>query len=368
MTPKNTTASGQAGLTDAHFLATLDGWRAIAIGGVIICHVATLYSETSLLVHLGAHGVALFFAISGFLITTRLLIERDGAGRISLPAFYIRRACRILPPVFLYLGTLAVLGRAQIVALRPHELWSALLFFNNYWPDRSWFTVHFWSLSVEEHFYLLWPAVLSLLGPRRIRWFAVAVIVATVAWRPVGFHLMPGVSAIERTDMRLDAFMFACLLAILMHDRETGGFVRYALAKTWVPAAIVLGLGLSYAFSILFSARLVKEFAQAALMPLLIGATVLASKSALGRFLELAPMRYIGRISFGLYLWQELFLTNVLHCSVVVKLILLFSVAVITYEFYDRKWMAFGRKASKPFLRKKTPPIPVGALQPASEG
>lgn len=352
MADHDTARSDRAILSDSHFLATLDGWRAIAICAVIVCHIAVLYSDASPLVHLGAQGVALFFAISGFLITTRLLMEVEAYGGISLQRFYIRRACRILPPAFLYLATLAVLDSVHVIALRPYELWSAALFFNNYWPERSWFTAHFWSLSIEEHFYLMWPAILSVLGARKVRLFAIGVIAVTLVWRPLGGSLIPAVPAIERTDMRLDAFMYACLLAIVVRDRSLEPALRRLLAKSWMPATIIAALAFSYLMAAIFGIRLLKEFSQAALMPLLIGTTVLAPQRGLGRFLETAPLRYVGRISYGLYLWQELFLTRSLPFGVAVKLGLTVAVAAVTYRYYDQKWMAVGRKASTHFARK----------------
>ncbi len=104
--------------------------------------------------HLGALGVAVFFAISGYLITTLLLEDQN------LRGFYIRRAFRILPAAYLYLIVVSIAE-----PLRHGELASAAFFYSNYWPDRSWYTAHFWSLSAEEHFYLLWPVLAGV--PRR---------------------------------------------------------------------------------------------------------------------------------------------------------------------------------------------------------
>jgi len=121
-------ASASVVPSGAHFIPALDGWRAVAIGGVILCHLAALYSESTVFVHLGAQGVAFFFAISGFLITTRLLIEHERSGTIALRSFYVRRAFRILPPALFYLLTLFLLSLAGIVTLSRLELVSAVFF------------------------------------------------------------------------------------------------------------------------------------------------------------------------------------------------------------------------------------------------
>ena len=175
-----------------HRIPTLDGWRAVAIGAVMVSHGFPLSSAATrperalsyIAGHLGGLGVALFFAIRGLLITTQLLEEREHRGRISLGAFYIRRGFRILPAAYLYLAVLAISGVCGWLALRRGELSSAAFFYSNYWADRSWYTAHFWSLSMEEHFYLLWPALLAFLGVKRALAGAAALIAATALWRP----------------------------------------------------------------------------------------------------------------------------------------------------------------------------------------
>src|SRR6266436_2595980 len=106
------------------YLPTLDGWRAIAILAVLLDH-ATEYSSLRdhprviAFTHTGPNGVSLFFAISGFLICSRLLEEEQFFGSISLKGFYIRRACRILPAAFTYLLVLALLATSALVAVTP---------------------------------------------------------------------------------------------------------------------------------------------------------------------------------------------------------------------------------------------------------
>ena len=177
------------------YLPTLDGWRAIAISSVLVCHSLHFYGSPELvppqwrlvndvLARLGTFGVALFFAISGYLICTLLLVEREKTGQISLRSFYIRRVFRIIPPAFVYLGVLALLAAWGLIQLQRGELTSAALFYSNYWTGKSWFTTHFWSLSLEEHFYMLWPGLLSLLGPIGAGACALGVVVITPIVRP----------------------------------------------------------------------------------------------------------------------------------------------------------------------------------------
>jgi peptidoglycan/LPS O-acetylase OafA/YrhL len=162
--------------TSNHFLPTLDGWRAIAIAMVVLSHSLTTASARGggggflnlLTFRMGTFGVMLFFAISGYLICTRLLVEEETTGSVSLRSFYIRRVFRILPAAYVYLGTVAVLALARILVVGWADIAGAALFYSNYEESGSWFTGHFWSLALEEHFYLLWPPVLVLLGRKRM--------------------------------------------------------------------------------------------------------------------------------------------------------------------------------------------------------
>ena len=162
------------------YIPTLDGWRAIAILMVLVDHALFFGFRASRVAlwpvppALGLHGVNLFFALSGFLITSRLLEEWRVTGAISLRGFYIRRAFRILPAALLVLAATATLGLVGLIPVSRMEVLGAVFFFRNYLPGASYpdatgfFTEHYWSLAVEEHFYLAWPALLLL--TLRKRW------------------------------------------------------------------------------------------------------------------------------------------------------------------------------------------------------
>jgi peptidoglycan/LPS O-acetylase OafA/YrhL len=217
------------------YLPTLDGWRAIAIVAVLLDHTVEYsrlrhYPKLVSFTHTGPNGVSLFFAISGFLICSRLLEEKRAFGRISLRGFYIRRACRILPPAMFYLLVIGALSLCGLIIVSPGEWWSSTLFFRNYlpgdWISRGWggYTIHYWSLAVEEHFYFLWPAALVFLGKKRARWFALSLAFAVAAWRTWDFHrhwfdrLIPGLLFGSRTDVRMDALLLGCVAALMLDD------------------------------------------------------------------------------------------------------------------------------------------------------
>ena len=297
------------------YLPTLDGWRAVAILGVLICHASAgvfaangTHPDSRLfdLTRYGALGVDIFFGISGFLICTRLLQEEQARGRISLKNFYIRRGFRILPPYLLYLAILALIWAAGFVALHPRDLLSCIFFFRNYVAG-SWYTGHFWSLAVEEHFYMLWPCLLFFTGSRRGRVLVVALAVTVAVWRAIEFrygfvsHHLPGASFYERTDVRIDALLWGCWAALLFHLPAW----RERFSR-WLTPVVWFGLAALYVFCVAAQPHFAAMF-EAMIVPFLLVATVVRPAWWLGRLLESSPMRWVGRISYGLYLWQQLF-------------------------------------------------------------
>jgi peptidoglycan/LPS O-acetylase OafA/YrhL len=300
------------------YLPTLDGWRALAILGVLIYHGCTYLFcsvgpypsyQASLLIQAGARGVDIFFAISGFLICSRLLQEQREQGRIHLKGFYIRRFFRILPPYFMYLAVLALLVPAGIVSIRANEWWGCVLFVRNYVAG-GWYTAHFWSLSIEEHFYLFLPALLLLAGVRQARPVVLVLALLIAVWRHLDghFHWLAALGAVDlRTDTRLDALLWGCWTALLMSIPAYRECVR-----KWFS----LGLWLGVVGILLALARYRPSWdqtLQAFLMPWLLLGTVLRPTGLVAQVLESRLLRWIGRLSYSLYIWQQLFLFGIGH-------------------------------------------------------
>jgi peptidoglycan/LPS O-acetylase OafA/YrhL len=298
------------------YIETLDGWRAVAISLVIVshqyglAHCAGADGLTCRLLTAGNPGVQLFFALSGFLICSRLLDERQLTGHISLRDFYVRRAFRILPAALVYLGVVAALGMAGVLNVRPGELAASALFARNYLPpEPGWYTTHFWSLAVEEHFYLLWPAVVVLLPTRRVGRVALGAAIAVAVWRSVDARLgistgwfIEGVSFF-RTDRRLDGLLLGCALAVAFREPEWR-----ARAARFLPVPVLL-----IALGTFVLTRSVPG--QVGLAVVLVAGTVAAPHSVLGGFLERPLLRWLGRLSYSLYLWQQLFSVSPLESA-----------------------------------------------------
>jgi peptidoglycan/LPS O-acetylase OafA/YrhL len=276
-------------------LPTLDGWRAVAIAMVMFCHVPLPGGALSWISPYGAIGVHVFFAISGFLITYRLLEEAARDGSIDLRRFYIRRAFRILPPAMLYLAIVAALRLADW-----KQIAASAFFYRNYLTGdaaKVWYTGHYWSLSVEEHFYLLWPGLLVLAGVSRGYRLAPVMAVAVACWRSLDhmYHWTSATNLVTRTDYRFDGLLWGCAAAFVWQSRRRvpgwAALGAVALAgcavwRQWPGAETLLALALP--------------------LPLL--ATVSHARSPLSRLLDSPPIAWFGRISYSVYLWQMLFL------------------------------------------------------------
>ncbi len=363
-------------------IPTLDGWRCIAIVMVLACHardrlfgmdgILPIAPIHSILVH-GALGVDVFFGLSGFLITRKLLEEYRWKGAIDLGDFYWRRFFRIFPAAWTYLAVVFLAASAGLITVAPHELQSCFLFWRNYDERLGWYTGQFWSLMVEEHFYLLWPAALVLLAPRRAR-LAAALSALTIAlWR--NWHLamrfmesiFPNSIPEHRTDTRLDALLWACLAAIafpLLSKLLLG--IRFGNLSPIFFAALVVLSGVLKEGGF---ATTIQSILRPVLIPLMIVSTVVFPHGLIGRFLELSSMRFVGRISYSLYLWQQPFL--ILDGSAAGGLTIwqhwplapigLFACAMASYYCIERPMIRLGSNLRRQRHRKTERALPVAA-------
>src|ERR1700733_2041679 len=236
-----------AALKPSAYLPTLDGWRALSISLVILHHsqiqlaVPVIGPLLQSLAQFGEVGVELFFAISGLLICSRLLDEESRAGQISVRSFYIRRFFRILPAAIFYLLVIAILAAFQVIPVFPKDWFAALFFFRNYamlfeYLNHSplplhWYTGHFWSLSMEEHFYLVLPAVLVASQKTR-RWVLAGLAISVALWRMVLVHVMHHEYQFNfRTDTHVDALLIPATIALALYP-----LTRNRAASRYIPA------------------------------------------------------------------------------------------------------------------------------------
>ena len=303
----------------------LDGIRGTAVLIVVASHLPVLlryqavtpWKSLNQLLSGGFLGVDIFFVLSGFLITSLLLMERSNNARISLLNFYARRALRLLPALYLLLAVDAAIAVFEKSPLSGqwNETWTSLLYLNNWyyvWPWLRHGSVnfesnlgHLWSLAVEEQFYLLWPMVLIMLlkfrRPKVLAPIFIALFVgAIVLRRTILFHNhVNWMVILIRTDARLDSLLIGALLALFYRHVIVHKTVLKLTAYAALPFFIVTAYqGPSNSFLYTSGFTLV-----AVAILVMILASVEQAWSVSG-VLEQSWLRFTGRISYGLYLWH----------------------------------------------------------------
>ncbi len=304
------------------YLPSLDGLRAVAVLGVILYHGGVSWAPGGFL------GVDLFFVLSGFLITTLLLSEWKSDGSINLPGFWTRRAKRLLPALLLVLVAVAVyavtIANADELRTIRGDAFATLGYVANWRfisTGGSYFEQfaapsplkHMWSLAIEEQFYLLWPLlVFGMLllrrGASRVLPAVTAGLLALSVAAMFALH-QPGHDPSRvyyGTDTRAQSLLVGALLGMLLRKVRSPSTraARVALQSAGVAAALALGYiwtTVSDRSDALYRGGFLVE---ALLVAVVITAVTQPKVGPLGAVLSVRPLRWIGQISYGLYLWH----------------------------------------------------------------
>jgi peptidoglycan/LPS O-acetylase OafA/YrhL len=298
-------------------IPSLDGLRAFSVLAVILGHargtVLDHFPALSIFRNAG-QGVAVFFVLSGFLITHLLLKEKGKTGNIDLKEFYFRRTLRIFPPFYVFVLVVGILTFFHLAAADTRSFLAALTYTWNYVPQAndSWVLGHCWSLSLEEQFYLLWPLCVAKLRRETCLKITLGIILLSPVSRIVTYYAWPSM----RTHINMmlhthvDAIMTGCLLTLLL-DMDLWKKARAIMLRPWAPA-----LALFFLFAIATPAELrwrgtyqmsVGISLENIAIATLVLFAVFRHHSYLGRLLNWKPIRHVGMISYSLYLWQQLF-------------------------------------------------------------
>jgi len=285
------------------YLPELDGVRAVAILIVFIGHARLAASFPA------GFGVTIFFFLSGYLITTLLRIERDVTGHVDLKAFYVRRVLRINPPLWLTMLAIWILCATGLIQqiLHPLAIAGEAFFFVNYlssYGQDDGLPIPLWSLAVEEHFYLIFPAAFMFASRRipsvRIADYCAAACVIVLLVRLVNiliFHLIE--PNYYWTHTRIDSILFGCILALKGNPLLD--------ANAWRPKLYHVALAIS-ALLVTFTLRhpLAREGFRYTLQGValfVIFAWMLQTRGGwLSSLLTFAPVQLIGKYSYTLYL------------------------------------------------------------------
>ena len=325
-----------------HRIPSLDGLRAISITLVVLSHlVKWKHISLDVLGGYGALGVHVFFVLSGYLITSLLLREYERSSTIRQREFYIRRAYRIFPAAFVFLAVVIVLYWHQ---MRWYHAAAALLYVANMDVTRPWIFGHLWSLSIEEQFYLLWPFALKRWQSHKTAILVGVLIVTPIFWTVLyRFHVHNGL--VGSLPAFADQLAIGCLLAI------------FAPRIPKVRGSLALAMLLLTIFIPWFPANttwrsLFLLFVLGPLLNVSIAGLVLHVIQVPYRALNVAPVAWLGRISYSLYLWQELFCSNAaLHQGYVLILPAL-GCACLSYYLVEQPMLRLREKRTKPRRRE----------------
>lgn len=345
-------------------IPSLDGLRGVAILLVIVAHATPSirrYVPQGLLDYAGngALGVNIFFVLSGFLIYNLSVREIDRTGAFDWRQFYIRRVLRIFPCFYLYIATVTVLVLLGILSLTPQWLLAAASFSLNYrhlWDTQpindDYFVIgHYWTLTLEEQFYLTWPLLMLLFARRKLLPVLACIVVLAPVLRVVVYFASP----ISRGQLMMmfhtgfDAIAAGVLLGEVFRRAAWRSRLEALSARPLVLASALLTLfvvspTLGFHFRGAYNVTIGRTLDLACIC-LLITAAVTHRHTLLFSVLNWKPLAFIGVLSYSLYVWNNLFLYPdgpwTLH-QFPYNLVALFAVAMLCHYLVER-----------PFLRLK---------------
>lgn len=298
-------------MTNNHRLLHIDVWRFFAIALVIVCHLIEFshpFYKTALpglvwRAHtLGRLGVELFFCISGYVICRGMMRETAARGALNMRGFYVRRAFRILPPLFLYGLVLAALAAAGLIAMEAAQFARSTVFVCNVGAlgDCGWFLGHTWSLAYEEQFYLVFPLLFAMLAMarQRARLLALTLALAGVA---VATCLL-GLTGSAHYLAYFTYMTWGCLYALYQDELEP--VLQRLPLPVWLGLAFALLARNLVAMPALFTDVLYPVLAPLAICAVIFGTPL--RQPLVGALFSQRRLIYLGQISYTLYLWQQL--------------------------------------------------------------
>jgi len=348
-------------------LPSLDGMRAFSIFLVLLAHGSGAFGyQSEYLGYFAQLGVSIFFVISGLLITWLMIRERDATGTFSLPDFYVRRCLRILPVFWLLILVVSALKFAQVISINWSDVLRAFTFTHNYPPslshpqgtDYGWWLHHTWSLSLEEQFYLIWPSLFALLPRRQAPRLALMMAFSGPVLRILNYYLLPSFRGHEEGSFQtsIDILMAGCAAAFLLESPVWRH--RIERIRVW-PTLLATSFFLLVAYPILDSRFATPSLARTvmhAIFPTILAVAVAlsllilvtAKQGVVFRAVNLPVVRHVGKISFSLYIWQQLFLVPSFGTSadgglwrlpVLFRCLILYLVALCSFNLIERPFV-----------------------------
>jgi peptidoglycan/LPS O-acetylase OafA/YrhL len=348
------------------YIKGFDGLRAISIVFVLLTHLGidsvikgNKFLEKNYNLFSGSTGVMIFFTISGFLITSLLLKEKKTNGRINLKYFFIRRFLRLMPPLLIFFLAVFILMFFNFLPSDYLALLISFFYLYNFVPHIHYTGElgHTWSLGVEEQFYFLWPFVINKIKKIKtgllIAAFVVfcCIVMNFIYPLPISFN---GRSYFLTSYFFVDRWFIPACLPIMIgsftsiilseyenyfHSKIHGNYLFLAFSLfIFVAQLFIPGLSINY----------IKVFQPIGISCLLVWIYFNQNK-LLVNVLELKPISFLGKISYGVYVFQGLFLRTGPNGSLAIQhyplnIILVFLFAFLSYYFVEKRVMKFKNK------------------------
>jgi peptidoglycan/LPS O-acetylase OafA/YrhL len=317
----------------------LQGVRAVAVMAAFTYHVGYLPG--------GWLGVEIFFVLSGFIITS-ILLQSARDGSFSSRNFYARRVARLLPASALVVAVVVLFSLVAQIHVKTHLLGAiaTMTYWANVPPANGYGLVmlgHIWSLSIEEQFYILWPAVALVVmrwgGLRAVAWVAAIGFAASSTHR----FILAAPGAIERvyygTDTRAAGLLIGCLAAVLVMQYGAALLDKVTLSITVATLAVVAGALVFLPVYEVWTWRVGVTVVDILTAVAIVG--LVDSRHRLTSVFARAPMVYIGNISYGIYLWHVPVITGAGltmapgPTRLVVQIVVPFMLAAASYRFVE---------------------------------
>jgi peptidoglycan/LPS O-acetylase OafA/YrhL len=315
-------------------IPSLDGLRAISVSFVLIGHLARAgYTPDALKVYAGS-GVRMFFVISGYLITTILLNEHSRTSTINLREFYLRRAYRILPAASTFMLFATVMYWHE---LRWIDIGAMFTYLVNYDGGGPWMIGHLWSLGVEEQFYLIWPSALNMFHRQRVALLCTAVAFGPIFSAICYYFKVPG-GGYTYFPATAGNLAIGCLLAIYGS--------KIPKISPWIALAMLLAIILIPYYPANTPPRTIVElFVLSPTMNCCMAGLLQHVVQRPYRLLNIAPVVWLGKISYSLYLWQQPFFFAP-PGNPPYKLLVAVGLACLSYYFVETPFLKVREKRS----------------------
>jgi len=342
-------------------IPSLDGFRAISIILVVVSHIRDMNEFKNIpikynrMFSYGGVGVTVFFVISGFLITYLLLNEQSNNGNISLKRFYINRALRILPVFFLYISFILIWRTFENFEISKYDILHVFTFTVRLDGAMNWYFSHFWSLSIEEQFYIFWPVTLIFFR-KNVKTVLVVLIVYSCISRIID-HKYPGYRLITLSPFfkYSDSLFIGALGAIFLFEfpwlSQLKIFRSYLLQ---IPALVLICLFvyMSHGKFPYLTLPFANVIISACILYLMLS-YITPSNNLVFKFLNSKVMVHIGILSYSMYIWQQFFFKGAITGiwrAFPYNFIMIYLAALASYYLWERPFL----KLKKSFAVKKT--------------